>query len=484
MPANSQPASNKISLVLWVLLAVLLARLWLIPMSSSFWVDEMVTAFVVNHPGHPSFAIAPQVPESIYYWLPRISQSLFGGSEIAYRVPSFLAMALALFLIGRLASRLIHPDAAWLAIFACLALRWFNYLAIDARPYAVGICVATASLLFLIRWLDHARWPDAALFITFAALLWRVHLIYWPFYLILALYPGIRFWSRDTPVTWLRAATVFALLGLTLLPVALRALSILHGAGAHVIISLPDFRTFQHEIRWSLVASLGGGAWILSRIFRWPRPTPPQSILFIAALWLMQPVCLYTFSHLTGNSVFIDRYLSLGLPGTALAATAAAAFFMPATVWKPAALATACMALLLSINTPTRHDHSDWRAAAQAESRLALDPDTPVICPSPFIEARTPVWHPDYPLPGFLYAHLPFYRVQGKLYLFPFESADGEGYGAQITATLAHSRRFMIYGSDARVSYWRKWFAARPELSAWKNRTLKFGDVWLAVFDP
>ena len=29
---------------------------------------------------------------------------------------------------------------------------------------------------------------------------------------------------------------------------------------------------------------------------------------------------------------------------------------------------------------------------------LALGPATPVICPSPFIEARPPVWTPGYPL--------------------------------------------------------------------------------------
>jgi hypothetical protein len=51
------------------LLTVCIARLWLVPLPSSFRVDELVTAFVVKHPGHASFAVAPQVPQSIYYWL-------------------------------------------------------------------------------------------------------------------------------------------------------------------------------------------------------------------------------------------------------------------------------------------------------------------------------------------------------------------------------------------------------------------------------
>src|SRR5271163_985165 len=76
------------------LLAICIARLWFVPLPSSFWVDELVTVFVVKHPGHPSFAVAPQVPQSIYYWLPRVAQQLAGTSEVAYRIPSMLAMAI------------------------------------------------------------------------------------------------------------------------------------------------------------------------------------------------------------------------------------------------------------------------------------------------------------------------------------------------------------------------------------------------------
>lgn len=113
------------------------------PLPSSFWVDEMVTAFVVREgPSHPSLAVAPQVAKSIYYPLLRGPDALFGFSEIAYRLPSVLVMGIALFLIARLASRLIHPQAAWFAVFACLALSGINYQAADARPYGLGIGVA------------------------------------------------------------------------------------------------------------------------------------------------------------------------------------------------------------------------------------------------------------------------------------------------------------------------------------------------------
>ena len=482
MPASSQPNSNYYSAACWGLLAFLIFRLWLSPLSSSFWVDEMVTAFVVNHPGHPSFAIAPQVPESLYYWLPRVFTGWLGASETAYRIPSVLSMAFALWLIGLTAKRLVHPDAAWLAVFGCFCLRWFNYFAVDARPYALGICVAVASLLCLVRWLDNRHRGYACGFLIFGSLLWRIHLIYWPFYALLTIYALSRLIARTTPVPATKVTGVFAVLGLLLVPVALKALAILHEAGAHVITELPGLSAFQHELRWSLVLGLGTGAWLVRRLVKPAPATPPAAPGLLAGLWLTQAVCLFAFSHITGNSAFIDRYLSLGLPGTALAAAGAAAFFLPAQWWRPAALATAFVAVAISAGASPRHDHSDWRGAALAANQLAPNPAIPVICPSPFVEARTPVWNPDYPLPGFLYSHLPFYTLKGKVYLLPFESADGIAYAGSLTTRLAAAGKFLVYGSDARVKYWRDWYAPRPELKNWRIQTREFGDVWLAVF--
>src|SRR5271155_2974308 len=164
-----------LNLLLGFLLAACITRLWLMPLPSSFWVDEMATVFVVHHgPNDPSLAVAPQVPDSIYYRLPQAAEALLGFSEISYRLPSVFLMGIALFLIARLSARLIAPEAAWFAVFVCLSMRGFNDQAADARPSALGTCLAAASLWFLIRWLDSDRWWDASLFVIFAALIWRV----------------------------------------------------------------------------------------------------------------------------------------------------------------------------------------------------------------------------------------------------------------------------------------------------------------------
>jgi len=470
-----------------------IARLWLMPLPSSLWVDEMVTAFIVQHgPAEPSLAVAPQVTKSIYFALPRSAVALFGSSEIVYRLPSLILMGIALFFIASLARRLIHPQAGWFAIFACLGMRGISYEAANARPYALGICVVAGSLFFLARWLDSGRWFDAVLFLVLAALLWRIQLVYWPVYFVFALYAVVRLLDRDTDVSWWQAGIIFILMAVTQIPVLLDALPLYRGAKAHVIVAMPSPRDLMDSLKLGLLLTCGVGAWLLGRLIRLPRDAwkPSRaSVALVLGWWLCAPLGLVAMSWLTGNSVFVSRYLSESLPGAALTGTLVAALFIPSGYWKPSAAALGIGVLLLlgrwSVVWPP-HQDSDWRGAATALNQLSLGNDTPVICPSPFIEAQSPVWRPDYPLPGFLYCHLAFYPVQGRLYLFPFDRvADGKPYAAELSEkTLATAPRFLIYGPRGGARFWRDWFLQRPEFADWRQSSVgNFGDVDVILFE-
>jgi hypothetical protein len=478
------------NLGLAVLLALCIARLWLVPLSQSFWVDEMVTAFVVHQGPHdPSFVDAPQVPKSIYYPLAKVADAIFGVSEVGYRLPSIVLAGIALVFTARLAARLIHPQAGWFAVFACLALKSFNTESTDARPYALGFCVVAGSFFFLVQWLDTARWTAALAFAVFAALVWRVHLIFWPLYFAFAMYAIVRLWRKESTVSWTQVFAVFGLIGLALTPVLVDALPILRHAGAHVIVAPPSLRELTDSLKWKLVLTCLGGAAIMARILhRTPDRAglPWASVSLIAAWWLIDPIALFGFSWLTGNSVFVNRYLSIALPGAALAATFAVSLVLPQPNWKltAALLGTGVLVTLGHWSGPWRAN-SDWRAAARTVNESTLAADTPVLCPSPFIEAKWPVWHPDYPLPGFLYAHLSVYGFSGRTYLFPFTSSpEAEQYATTLCQDLLpKSRRFVLYGGDVNVHRWRDWFLRRPELAGWSEKTLgSFGDVDVVVF--
>lgn len=466
--------------------AACLVRLWLMPLPSSFWTDEAATVFVVEHGAEdPSLNVAPQVPQSIYY--PVIRALAPGRSEIAYRLPSILFMGLALLFVGALSARLIHPDAWWFAVFACFALKGLNYEAGNARPYAMGMCVAAAGLYFLVRWFDKGRGWDAALFVIFAALLWRVHLVFWPFYIVFALYALLRIKERP----WWQVTLLFGIVGMLLIPVAMRAIELNAQAREHVVAAQPRWLDLLYSLKLLLVAGAALGAWIWSGLAkeRSRLAIPASAVALILAWWLLHPVALFAFSRLAGNSLFVPRYLVLSLPGTAVAATLTAACFLPSRFWKPAALVMGLCALAVmgdwSEVWPPHHN-SDWRAAARAVNELALPAWTPVICPSPFIEARPPEWTPDYKMPGFLYAPLLVYPVRGNIVLFPFaNSPEAENYAtALLQGAVPASGRFVIYGGNGPVHFWRDWFEKRPELAGWKHRSLgPFRDVDAVLFE-
>jgi hypothetical protein len=135
--------------------------------------------------------------------------------------------------------------------------------------------------------------------------------------------------------------------------------------------------------------------------------------------------------------------------------------------------------------TPLHHN-SDWREASRKIREQGIRPDTPVLYPSPFIEAQSPVWRPGYPLPSFLYCHLLTYPVGGTPYLLPYAtSPEAERYAASIAdSALATSQKFVIYGGDGNVHRWQKFFSQQPELALWHVRSLgSFGDVAAVVFE-
>ena len=456
------------------LLAVCIARLWLMPLPASFWTDETGTAFIVQHPADPSLAAVPQTTASLYYVFPRLAGRLFGWSEVSYRLPSVLFLGIALFLVGRLAARLIDSEAAWFAVFACLALYDFNYFAADARPYALGICVAAASLYFLIAWLDTARWGPAFWFVLFAALLWRVHLVFWAFYPVFPIYAVARLARSTTKVGWIRALAVGVALALALIPTAFDALTILRNGKAHVIVPIPGVSALWRTIPWELVALCAGLAWLCAQYFKWRFHRPAYSgIALIACWWLWMPLCLFAFSRVTGTSLYVARYFSVALPGAALAATAAAAFYLPRARWKQASAVLAIAGLITAGRwqfTWPPHDREDWRQASLNEDLAAPEPDTPVVAVSPFIEAQPPAWSPEYRLPGFLYSPLFVYPLRGRIYPFPIaRSPDAERYAANLlSGALRNRSRFIVYGGARVVRPWVLWFSGRPELANWR----------------
>jgi len=274
----------------------------------------------------------------------------------------------------------------------------------------------------------------------------------------------------------------------SLIPVFRTALPILRGAATHVIAPAPSLHTFEHALHWNLVLICGFGGWLLRRFHVEQALSPVhRDHLLITAWWLSTPICLFLYSHLTAQSVFLPRYLSLMLPGAALCATAAAALYIPPDRWKQAAGILGLGALVWMgqwNHVWPSHDGSDWRSAAIEENRLAKNAATPVLCMSPFIESAGRGWNPAYTLPGFLYAHLSIYPILGAPYLLPIQTSPAaQQYAAQLTSgKLVEAGRFLLYGQSWQVKYWNTWFRQRTELAGWESAVEEYGDVAVGIF--
>lgn len=478
--------------VLAFLLVACIVRFWLFLLPESFWIDETVTAFVLKFgAGHPSLAAGPRLDQTIYYWLPRASQAVFGFSEFSLRLPSLLVTIVSLYLIGRLAARFVHAEAGWVAAFLCFIPHEFTRQATDARPYGLGTCVGLCAMWFLVRWLDQGAWRDALLFVAFAALLLRVHLIYWPFYAVFAGYPVIRRVRGETSVSGRAVAAVLSVLALSLAPLLPVTLGLFRNASMHVVTEMPTLKIILSGFQIAVIAGAGVGAWVLARVLRWPGERLSVTFSGMALLlswWLWQPVCLLAVSWVTGNSVFLARYFSLALPGMMLMATLAAGYSIPARAWKPVAVVLAAGIVAIGSSKspfpPSRNSH--WREAAAAVNLLVQTRGMPVICPSPFIEAQPPVWTPAYALPGFLYAHLAPYPVKGDTILLPARrSAEGESYArSMLRERIVPARRFVIYSGVYAVNLWLEWLKRQPELAGWIGESMgSFGDVEVVAFE-
>ena len=179
---------------------------------------------------------------------------------------------------------------------------------------------------------------------------------------------------------------------------------------------------------------------------------------------------------------------SPALPGAALAATAAAAFYIPRASWNQASAAVAVLGLVMvghwSVLWPD-HSPDNWRQASKDEHAAAREPDTPVIAVSPFIEAKSPIWAPGYHLPGFLYAPLFVYPLRGRVYPFPFSiSPEAEAYcGTLLRESLQKRTRFIVYGFGRNARAWAFWFSRRPELAGWSYTVVRADSIETVVFD-
>ncbi|MGH3276544.1 MAG: glycosyltransferase family 39 protein [Streptosporangiaceae bacterium] len=132
-----------------VTIAVLLAGITV----PSYWRDEAATLAAVRRPFGDMIAMLGNVDavHGAYYALAWVVVRLFGSGELALRLPSVIAMAIAAAFVAALGRRLVSPQAGLAAGLLFAVVPDISLYGQDARPYAMVTAMATIATYLLVR---------------------------------------------------------------------------------------------------------------------------------------------------------------------------------------------------------------------------------------------------------------------------------------------------------------------------------------------
>ena len=490
LSSNSR-SNQRVQWYVWAALAFVVLRLWIQPMNSSFWLDETGTLLLVqgtfgqmleksvNWVGQPPFFAA-------IVWL---FAQLPGPREVVLRLPSLIGLAVATFFVYRIARRVIGNEAAGSAmlIFAALAA----YYAADARPYALGMLTASGAILFLIRWMEHGRIVDVICYCVFAALTVYFHFLFSVMFVAHGAYLLLRILQRQGPRLRVLAFAVvlIVILLIPLVPSFLRVLSV-RGAlsfadeprlSAVVLDSVPVF--LYGFLAVGLVAAI-----LLFSNTKFSRPStlrPEVWLLLLAAV--VSPAALFLISFLTPVSVFVPRYISVSLPGMALALGWLISGFQPASARTVLTLALVAGAIIDRGGSlrNLRHKNEDWRGAMAAVRKLTDGNPIPVLVRSEFIESTDPTKFAEPDQAEFLLAPQVVYPPGGTIIPLSMSADDRafERLETIVDQILLRGNQFVLVSSQ-RDGRYRMWLQGRLQSSSFSNRELgNFGVVSVDLFE-
>lgn len=347
-------------------------------------------------------------------------RSLAGSSEASLRIPSMVAMGIALWGTIRLGDLLVDRGTGLLAAVLLATNKWIVFAANDARPYAQAIACLTWAIVWLIRAeRSGSAWAWASAMLLSSATLWTQAL----FGLSLAVawtLVGARSTNR-TRIQWTIASASVGVLAAPLLPI----LSGLASRRATLTFRDPptlgdawEFLDGRHLI---VLAALTLFLSLFGRGSReWTSAVPGKLGWSVVLGWsLFAPLTLFLCDPLLGLSMWLPRYLSQSLPAIVLLLAA----LVRRSLADRAAVILGGVAILLSLIDygRTQHQAEDWRGAlAFVQSLSAPTSPTKILFRSGLVEARAPTAFESEDRRAYLNAPAVYYHLAAETLPLPY----------------------------------------------------------------
>lgn len=478
----------------WPPLTLAVIFLWIAPLGTSLGLDETQNWWVVKDglqgvlahltdglplPGGQSF---------LYNLLLAGVQAIGGKSDVALRLPSVIAMLVALYLLYRLGARLIGPLAAMYGclVFACM--RGIVYQASTVRPYAMGMSLVAGAMLALVNWFDAGAPRYLAVYALLSALSVYAHPMFALMFLVHALYALLRLRAGSSGVRLRSALLAWGASAALMLPLAPPTLRLFLDRRQHVYLPadvsmfLSSFapQVLAGAIVLGVLLKMGvarvGTAGKLSASTRW----------FLAGWTVVPPSVLYLISSLTDTKVFLERYYLSSCFSLALLAGAVMRMIEPNSITRTIGTSIVVFSVLqFGLIENFSRGTEDWRGAIRAVNEHVGRARTPVLVVPGFEEARTLGSIMDERRAEVLFAPTLRYPVGGRLIRMPLNmTAATEPYLSNvIVPSIGNEREFMLVGLGSMEGF-EYWLSGRCLALGFAHRTFGYyGGLKVVLFE-
>ncbi len=423
------------------------ALLNLVRLRESFWIDELITRWVIDGDLATAWSRGAEFQSSgpTYFAMMWCWSQVAGTSEIALRVPSVLAMAGAAWFLVELGRELDRRLTGLIAALVFLANPIvFDYTA-NARPYPFELLLVVAAALYLVRWLRSGRAAHGVAWVTAAA----VSIYFQPFAalalpaLLVPIVEHRRTMGRE--LTWRLGPLL--LLGAALLAPTVPYL--LDVAGRSSLLNLGLDPTLDQLVP-VLVPSAAAIAMLAglivagrTRELDYLRGWPTR---FALALALAPVVIIYGYSKLSATSIFVDRYLMIAFPGIGLLCGMLISRVGSARGRRVAVLVLSVLALFMTV--PNLTDPTPWRQMIGWTNEQVDGRDAVFVFRPSLIEAADVRFVTEDEAASYLMVPIAAYPVDGPSFALPsdLDGAKGEYVDRLVADELVNHDVIAVFG--------------------------------------
>lgn len=368
---------------------------WLKFLPDSFWLDECGTAWIAQG----AFGELPRrtlllLHTPLFGTIASAAAAIGGIDEVALRLPSWIAIGIAIYLFSRLADELLEPDTARFALAVFTVWPIVAYSAADARPYSFALAALCGCYLFFLRAARSGRNRDFAGFCLCAATLVHLHLL---FVYVLGI-PVAFLLIFDMPAArlhrtkWLLSA--FAVL-LLLAPLAMHYFVMFTWGSRYSFSPMPTWSALlamlvpARPMLFFLISTILCAGFILRIKLKFSqRDRFSLAFSLLAALF---PILLFfAISRLTESRLFVPRYMIPAVPGLALFWGWVFGRLEPVAVRCYIGIGTLAMILFAQWMIGNwHHENDDWRGALNRAAELTSKDDNALVLYTAYVESAS-----------------------------------------------------------------------------------------------